>query len=190
MGGNAISVVLVPHTHIYIRYIVSKSIHSLTYSLTHSYFNIPLQGILASGEPAVSRRTLDLTASLAQAVHYPVGGRELTEMLSGLLAKYRSLILQLQVVDIYIYDWLMSVSVCVCVCLCILLFFLCWLYYCYFGSSYKHVDSTAIGSNSIFICIFICLFIYLSLYCIYVYIHISTYWIRMISDWIILVTLS
>jgi hypothetical protein len=44
----------------------------------------------------VSRKTLELTAALSQAVHFPVGGRELTETLQGLLGKYRALIMQLQ----------------------------------------------------------------------------------------------
>ena len=53
-------------------------------------------GILCTGEPAVSRKTLEVIGALTSAVHYPIGGRELTEILQGLLCKYRSLVLQLQ----------------------------------------------------------------------------------------------
>ena len=53
-------------------------------------------GIIANGEPSVSRKTLEIIGALTNAVHFPIGGRELTEVLQGLLCKYRSLILQLQ----------------------------------------------------------------------------------------------
>ena len=50
----------------------------------------------ASGEAACSRKTLDVMGALTSAVHYPVGGKELTDVLQGLLGKYRAMILQLQ----------------------------------------------------------------------------------------------
>lgn len=53
-------------------------------------------GLIGNGEPGVSRKTLEIIGALTNAVHFPIGGRELTEVLQGLLCKYRSLILQLQ----------------------------------------------------------------------------------------------
>jgi hypothetical protein len=53
-------------------------------------------GFIAQGEPENSRKTLELVNQLAQVVHYPVGGKELTEVLQGLLSKYKSMVLQLQ----------------------------------------------------------------------------------------------
>lgn len=37
-----------------------------------------------------------MIGALNNAVHYPVGGKELTDILQGLLAKYRSMLMQLQ----------------------------------------------------------------------------------------------
>jgi hypothetical protein len=53
-------------------------------------------GFIAQGEPENSRKTLELVDQLAQIVHYPVGGKELTEVLQGLLSKYKTMVLQLQ----------------------------------------------------------------------------------------------
>jgi hypothetical protein len=53
-------------------------------------------GFIAQGEPAISRKTLELVNQLEKVVHYPVGGKELTEVLQGLLSKYKSMVLQLQ----------------------------------------------------------------------------------------------
>jgi coiled-coil domain-containing protein 78 len=48
------------------------------------------------GESRISRKTLEVTSNLAQSVHYPITGHDMTGVLRGLLTKYRSLILQLQ----------------------------------------------------------------------------------------------
>eukprot|EP01038_Epipyxis_sp_PR26KG_P004274 gene4274-6053_t len=54
-------------------------------------------GMLNNDEPAiVSRKTLELLGSFNNAVHYPIGGKEFTENLQGLLSKYRSIVLQMQ----------------------------------------------------------------------------------------------
>ena len=53
-------------------------------------------GVLAQGEPIVSRKTMELLEALSSSVHFPIGGHELTDMVQGLLVKYRSMILQLQ----------------------------------------------------------------------------------------------
>ena len=47
----------------------------------------------------ISRRTVDLVNSLSQSCQFPVSGRKdsgLAELIQGLLAKYRAMILQLQ----------------------------------------------------------------------------------------------
>lgn len=53
-------------------------------------------GSLTSGEPQVSRKTLELLHSLSAAMHYPIGGKEITEVLQGLLSKYRSMVIQME----------------------------------------------------------------------------------------------
>lgn len=77
-------------------------------------------GLLAHGEPLVTRKTLEVigksvlcasfcsssstfnelpnvnAGALSNALHYPIGGRELTDVLQGLLGKYRSMLMQLQ----------------------------------------------------------------------------------------------
>ena len=53
-------------------------------------------GMITPGEPQVSRKTLEMLESLGTSVHFPIGGHDLTEMVQGLLVKYRSMILQLQ----------------------------------------------------------------------------------------------
>jgi len=73
----------------------SKLTHYLSEMLGGNSIVVGL-GVITGGEPAVSRKTLELIGSLNTAIHFPVGGRELTEVLQGLLTKYRSLILQLQ----------------------------------------------------------------------------------------------
>ena len=73
----------------------SKLTHYLSEMLGGNAIVVAL-GLLAGGEAACSRKTLDVLGALTSAVHYPVGGKELTDVLQGLLAKYRSMILQLQ----------------------------------------------------------------------------------------------
>ena len=73
----------------------SKLTHYLSEMLGGNSIVVGL-GVITNGEPAVSRKTLEVVGSLNNAIHFPVGGRELTEVLQGLLTKYRSLILQLQ----------------------------------------------------------------------------------------------
>lgn len=53
-------------------------------------------GIIAGNDAPASKMTLSLTTALGSSVHYPVGGRELTDVVQGLLGKYRAIILQLQ----------------------------------------------------------------------------------------------
>jgi len=53
-------------------------------------------GLLANGEPRTTRKTLEVIGALSNALHYPVGGKELTDVLQGLLGKYRSMLMQLQ----------------------------------------------------------------------------------------------
>ena len=53
-------------------------------------------GIIAGNDYDASKMTLALTAALGSSVHYPVGGRELTDIVQGLLSKYRAMVLQLQ----------------------------------------------------------------------------------------------
>lgn len=73
----------------------SKLTHYLSEMLGGNSIVVGL-GLLSSGEPAISRKTLELMASLTSSVHFPIGGRELTGILQGLLTKYRSMVLQLQ----------------------------------------------------------------------------------------------
>lgn len=53
-------------------------------------------GTIAQGEPLASRKTMEILDALSKSVHFPIGGLELTEMVQGLLVKYRSMVLQLQ----------------------------------------------------------------------------------------------
>lgn len=73
----------------------SKLTHYLSEMLGGNAIVVGL-GLLAGGEAACSRKTLDVMGALTSAVHYPVGGKELTDVLQGLLGKYRAMILQLQ----------------------------------------------------------------------------------------------
>jgi hypothetical protein len=52
--------------------------------------------LVAPGEVAESRKTLELTSALAQSSHFPVSSIEFGELLRGLLSKYRAMILQAQ----------------------------------------------------------------------------------------------
>lgn len=49
-------------------------------------------GVAAPGEPAVSRATLELLAALGAAMHFPLAAREQSDVLRGLLTKYRALL--------------------------------------------------------------------------------------------------
>lgn len=73
----------------------SKLTHSLSELLGGNSIVVGL-GIICSGESQVSRRTLDVIKYLSSTSHFPVSGREITDILQGLLSKYRALILQLQ----------------------------------------------------------------------------------------------
>eukprot|EP00602_Paraphysomonas_sp_CaronLab_P008587 CAMPEP_0185034294 /NCGR_PEP_ID=MMETSP1103-20130426/24034_1 /TAXON_ID=36769 /ORGANISM="Paraphysomonas bandaiensis, Strain Caron Lab Isolate" /LENGTH=1149 /DNA_ID=CAMNT_0027570895 /DNA_START=22 /DNA_END=3471 /DNA_ORIENTATION=+ len=53
-------------------------------------------GLLHSGEPAVSRKTLELMNHLTNARHYPISGKEMSEIVQGLMMKYRSMILNME----------------------------------------------------------------------------------------------
>lgn len=63
-------------------------------------------GMIAPGEPTMSKLTLEVMQYLTRSVHFPVSGREITDILQGLLCKYRSLILQLQVGWLVVVDLL------------------------------------------------------------------------------------
>ena len=73
----------------------SKLTHYLAESLGGNAIVVAL-GILSNGEPRASRKTMEILESLSRSVHFPIGGHELTEMVQGLLIKYRSMVLQLQ----------------------------------------------------------------------------------------------
>jgi hypothetical protein len=53
-------------------------------------------GCIVGNEAPMSRKTMDIVGAIGDSVHFPIGGRELTDVLSGLLGKYRAMILQLQ----------------------------------------------------------------------------------------------
>lgn len=53
-------------------------------------------GLVSCGEASVSHKTMELLSALNNAVHYPIGGAELSDVLQGLLSKYRSLVIQIQ----------------------------------------------------------------------------------------------
>ena len=44
-------------------------------------------GMVCAGEPAVTRKTLELLETLGTSVHFPIGGHELTEMVQGLIGE-------------------------------------------------------------------------------------------------------
>jgi hypothetical protein len=51
---------------------------------------------IAPGEPSVSKRTMEVLAALSSAMHYPMGARELSDTLRGLLGKYRAMLMHMQ----------------------------------------------------------------------------------------------
>ena len=53
-------------------------------------------GLVAPGEPNISKRTMELLAALNSSVHYPMGARELSDTLRGLLGKYRAMLMHMQ----------------------------------------------------------------------------------------------
>jgi len=53
-------------------------------------------GFLSHFEPSVSKKTLEIISCLNKAMHYPIGGKELSDVLLGLLTKYRSMVLQVE----------------------------------------------------------------------------------------------
>ena len=53
-------------------------------------------GQVIPGEPATTKRTLELIAALNSAIHYPMGARELSDSLRGLLGKYRAMLMHMQ----------------------------------------------------------------------------------------------
>jgi len=48
------------------------------------------------GEPAVSKKTLEIVANLTAARHYPISGKEMSEIVQGLMMKYRSMLLHME----------------------------------------------------------------------------------------------
>lgn len=70
----------------------SKLTHFLSEMLGGNAVVVALAQVCA-GEPQVSRRTLDLMSALNTAVHYPMGARELSDTLRGLLGKYRAMLM-------------------------------------------------------------------------------------------------
>ena len=73
----------------------SKLTHYLSEMLGGNAVVMALSHIIP-GESRVSRKTLEITSDIAQSVHFPITGHDMTGVLRGLLTKYRSLILQLQ----------------------------------------------------------------------------------------------
>ena len=73
----------------------SKLTHYLSELLGGNAIVVGL-GTLVGNEAPQSRKTMDIVGYVGDSTHFPVGGRELTDMLAGLLGKYRAMILQLQ----------------------------------------------------------------------------------------------
>ena len=48
-------------------------------------------GFLSQGEAAISRKTLEVMESLTRTIHYPIGGREVSDAMQGLIRKYRAI---------------------------------------------------------------------------------------------------
>ena len=48
-------------------------------------------GFLSQGEAAISRKTLEVMESLTRTIHYPIGGREISDATLGLIRKYRAM---------------------------------------------------------------------------------------------------
>ena len=53
-------------------------------------------GLLHPGEPSVSKKTLEVLANLTAARHYPISGKEMSEIVQGLMMKYRSMLLHME----------------------------------------------------------------------------------------------
>lgn len=53
-------------------------------------------GHIISGEPQVTKLTLELLSHLNNALHYPLSGREISDTVQGLLTKYRSMLVYSQ----------------------------------------------------------------------------------------------
>lgn len=53
-------------------------------------------GLVHPGEPAVSKKTLEIIANLTAARHYPISGKETSEIVHGLMIKYRSMLLHME----------------------------------------------------------------------------------------------
>ena len=53
-------------------------------------------GLVHPGEPAVSKKTLEIVANLTAARHYPISGKEMSEIVQGLMMKYRSMLLHME----------------------------------------------------------------------------------------------
>jgi FtsZ-binding cell division protein ZapB len=53
-------------------------------------------GNIISGEPTITKITLELLSYLNSAVHYPLSGREISDTVQGLLTKYRSMLIYSQ----------------------------------------------------------------------------------------------
>eukprot|EP01041_Mallomonas_annulata_P000861 gene861-1676_t len=54
------------------------------------------KGMVCQGELEASRKTLEMMSTLSNVTHYPVGGRGMSEVVLGLLCKYRTMILHIQ----------------------------------------------------------------------------------------------
>lgn len=52
--------------------------------------------LLHPGEPEVSRKSMELLEKLGSARHYPIASREMTDLVQGLLIKFRAMVIQLQ----------------------------------------------------------------------------------------------
>ncbi|RYH26682.1 hypothetical protein EON65_14250 [archaeon] len=72
----------------------SKLTHFLSEMLGGNAIVVALAQV-CSGEPQVSRRTLDFVSYLNSAVHYPMGAREFSDTIRGLLGKYRAMLMHL-----------------------------------------------------------------------------------------------
>jgi len=73
----------------------SKLTHYLSELLGGNAIVVGL-GMIVGNEAPQSKKTMEIVSALGDSVHFPIGGRELTDVLSGLLGKYRAMILQLQ----------------------------------------------------------------------------------------------
>lgn len=53
-------------------------------------------GLVHPGEPGISKKTLEMLANLTAARHYPISGKEMSEIVQGLMMKYRSMLLHME----------------------------------------------------------------------------------------------